>query len=760
MTAITDTFQSLLTQTNAQQKGDNWQGKCPSHEDKTASLSLHIANDGKILLNCFAGCSTDSIVTALGYSMTDLFPAQIEQPAQRKRKVVATYDYKTSDGKLLFQCVRYEPKGFSQRQPDGTGKWIYNLKGVKRVLYRLPELLAADVSRSVFVCEGEKDVDLLWSKGLVATTSPMGAGKWLTTYNEALEGREVIILPDNDASGFEHAEQVALSLQGTASAVKVIKLPGLPDKGDVSDWFNAGNDEQALCELADRAPLWKLPEVKAAEPKPKAETQTQIVEGSSKRNFIIDMVREHSTLFHDIDYKTFASVRVNGHIETYPINSNLFRVWLSGMYYRRTAAAMQGETEKDVLRTIDAIARYEGEQHETFLRLASRDDKIYLDLSDKDWRIVEVTANGWRTIQAADAPVKFIRRQAMLPMAEPIMGGTLDELRNFLNCEDDDTWALLASWLVMTVHPNGPYPILSVTGEQGSAKTSACKMLRSIVDPNRADLRALPKDERDLMIACSNSWVQAFDNLSGLTQEWSDALCRIATGASFTTRTLHSDSDETVFSVKRPIMTNGIIDSTGFPDLLERSASIFLRAIPDSKRRDERELWTAFNDAKPRILGAVLTAASVALANWQTVKLPQLPRMADFAIWAVAAEKGTGLPENAFLTAYNSNRSASNEMALDTPLVCELREFMEHLTGNNWIGTASDLLKALNNFVMGKGEVTTAKYGWPKSPNALTGKLRRFAPNLRAVGLEIGCGRTNGGSKIEILKRNLSPREK
>ena len=219
MTTTTDTFQSLLSQTNAQKKGNNWQGKCPSHEDKTASLSLHIANDGKILLNCFAGCSTDSIITALGYSMNDLFPARTEETLQRKRKIIATYDYKTSDGKLLFQCVRYEPKGFSQRQPDGTGKWIYNLKGVKRVLYRLPELLAADVSRSVFVCEGEKDVDLLWSKGLVATTSPMGAGKWLTTYNEALEGREVIILPDNDASGFEHAEQVALSLQGTATAV-------------------------------------------------------------------------------------------------------------------------------------------------------------------------------------------------------------------------------------------------------------------------------------------------------------------------------------------------------------------------------------------------------------------------------------------------------------------------------------------------------------------------------------------------------------
>lgn len=755
MTSTTDVFNSLISKTNAVRKGDNWQGKCPAHEDKTASLSLSCATDGKILLNCFAGCATETIIQQLGFSLADLFPKE----TTKRKDIVAAYDYKDRNGKLIFQCVRYEPKSFTQRQPDGKGSWLYNLKGVTRVLYRLPELLASDHSRSVFVCEGEKDVDLLWSKGLVATTNPMGAGKWQTGFNEFLSGREVIILPDNDAPGFDHAEQVAVSLHGLATAVKIIKLPGLPAKGDVSDWFKAGNDEAALCELADRAPVWKLSQAKATE-QTKPEAETRVVEGSSRRNFIVDMVKEHSTLFHDSDFKTYASVKVNGHIETYPVNSNLFRVWLSGMYYHRTNAAMQGDAEKDVLRTIDAIARYEGEEHETFLRLASREDKIYLDLSDKDWRVVEISAEGWKTIEGADAPVRFIRRQAMLPMAEPVLGGKLDELRNFMNCEDDDTWALIASWLVMTVHPHGPYPILSVTGEQGSAKTSACKMLRSIVDPNRADLRALPKDERDLMIACNNSWVQAFDNLSGLTQEWSDALCRIATGASFTTRTLHSDSDETVFSVKRPIMTNGIIDATGYPDLLERSASIFLRSIPDGKRRDERELWTKFNEAKPRILGSVLSAASVALANWKTTKLPQMPRMADFAIWSVAAEKGMGLIEGAFLTAYNSNRSASNEMALDTPLASDLREFMDHLTGNSWIGTATDLFKALNNFVMGKGEVTTSKYGWPKSPNALTGKLRRIAPNLRQIGLEIGCGRTNGGSKIEISKRNLSPREK
>lgn len=162
------------------------------------------------------------------------------------------YDYTDEQGELLYQVCRAMPKKFFQRRPDGEGGWINNLQDVRRVLYRLPELLAADESATVFVCEGEKDVDALRKLGLVATTNSGGAGKWRYEYNETLKGRNVVVLPDNDEAGQEHAEQVARSLSGIAASVRIVKLPDLREKGDVSDWLNSGGTAEQLKEIVSR----------------------------------------------------------------------------------------------------------------------------------------------------------------------------------------------------------------------------------------------------------------------------------------------------------------------------------------------------------------------------------------------------------------------------------------------------------------------------------------------------------------------------
>jgi len=739
-------FQSLITKLQANKHGNQWLAKCPAHDDRQASLSVSQASDGTILIKCFAGCTTESIVEHVGLKMGDLF---LPKEKVAKREIVATYDYRDEQGKLLFQAVRFQPKSFSQRQPDGQGGWIYNLRGVRRVLYRLPELLAANPKATVFICEGEKDVDALVALGLIATTCPMGAGKWHKDFPAYLVERDVVILPDNDEPGRKHASAVAGSLLNHVASVKVVSLPDIPEKGDVSDYLNiceihGWNKAESLCILAENAPLWTPP---AASEQP-AEDEKKPAKNS--RTSFVDMVLEKAKLFHNADNQPFASITINGHVETYPMESRLFRLWLSGFHFKEKSAALSSDAEKEMLRTLQAEALYNGEEREVTLRLAEHDGKLYFDLADRDWRVVEISAEGWKILPSADAPVRFVRRLAMLPLPEPVTGGRLDEMRSFMNVEDDATWALVASWLVMTLHPSGPYPILSVTGEQGSAKTSFCKLLRSTVDPNRADLRAVPKDERDLMIAATNSHLMAYDNLSGITQELSDSLCRIATGAGFATRTLHSNDEETIFSVRRPILTNGIIDATGFPDLLDRTVSIFLRAIPDHKRREEHELWQGFNQAKPRILGALLSAVSHALKHRDLVQLTHRPRMADFARWAVAAEEGIGLPKGAFFEAYESNRSSSNELALDNPIAVELQTFMALSEDSVWIGTATDLFKALNLMISNRGEIAKDKYGWPKSANALSGKIRRLAPNLRRVGIEVECGRTNGGSKLRI----------
>lgn len=230
---------------------NGWTARCPAHEDSTPSLSVTIGEDGRILLKCFAGCEVTAIVEALGLGLPDLFAEPV--PALPGPDV--SYDYRDERGDLLFQVVRGPGKRFRQRRPDGQGGWLWNLAGVRRVLYRLPESLAADVRTEVFVVEGEKDVETLRRLGLVATTNPQGAGKWRAEMSEPLRGRHVVILPDNDEPGRKHAADVASKLRGVARSIRVVDLPRLPPKGDVTDWIADGNTAEGLRQLVASAPL-------------------------------------------------------------------------------------------------------------------------------------------------------------------------------------------------------------------------------------------------------------------------------------------------------------------------------------------------------------------------------------------------------------------------------------------------------------------------------------------------------------------------
>ena len=256
-----------------------WQARCPAHDDKHASLSLGRGDDGRALLHCHAGCALADVLKAIGISGSELFPLvptggsspQLHRPSApasaARQLIIATYRYRNTVGDLLYEVVRREPKGFQQRRPDGKGGWIWSMKDVPRVLYRLPELLAADKGAWVFVCEGEKDVDNLAALGLVATTNPGGAAKWGKLVDDsALYGRRVAILADKDAPGLAHAQDVATRLHGKAAVVRIIDLPNMPAKADgrprkdVSDWIEwldgktAGELVATLVGMAEAAP--------------------------------------------------------------------------------------------------------------------------------------------------------------------------------------------------------------------------------------------------------------------------------------------------------------------------------------------------------------------------------------------------------------------------------------------------------------------------------------------------------------------------
>lgn len=230
--------------------GSNWVGRCPSHDDRHASLSVGTGDDGRVLMKCYAGCSFGDIAAALGVEPKELFA---DEPGQREPD--ATYDYRDEQGRLLYQVVRLPGKKFRQRRPDGDG-WAWKLGDVRRVLYRLPGLLAADPEDPVYVVEGEKDADTLAARGFVATCNVGGADAWRKQYAEALKDRDVVILPDNDDAGEKHAEKVARSLDGTSVRTRIVWLPGLNRREDVTDWFEGGHTADELKRLVSRAPAW------------------------------------------------------------------------------------------------------------------------------------------------------------------------------------------------------------------------------------------------------------------------------------------------------------------------------------------------------------------------------------------------------------------------------------------------------------------------------------------------------------------------
>jgi putative DNA primase/helicase len=236
-----------------------WAARCPAHDDHRASLSITTGDDGRALLRCHAGCAVNDICAKLGMKMADLFPPKANGNGRHAGpKIVATYDYCDADGTLRYQAVRFTPKDFRQRRPDGNGGWTWNMNGVQRVLYRLPDLLNAFDDRPddwILIGEGEKDVDRLYREGFTATCNVGGAGKWKDEYSETLRGRCCCIIADKDTAGRKHAQQAAASLHGKAADVKIVECPGDGVK-DASDFFDAGATTAQLLALIDAAPKW------------------------------------------------------------------------------------------------------------------------------------------------------------------------------------------------------------------------------------------------------------------------------------------------------------------------------------------------------------------------------------------------------------------------------------------------------------------------------------------------------------------------
>ena len=425
-----------------------------------------------------------------------------------------------------------------------------------------------------------------------------------------------------------------------------------------------------------------------------------------------------------------------------------FKAWLTGLY-------ANGEIAPAKTAVDEVVRLFEADAHgrppvKTYVRIAHVRDKTYFDLGDSTWRVVEIDGQGWRIVDPPD-DVVFRRGGSLSPLPVPEMGGSLLELRRFLNVSDSD-FVLVLGWL-LGCFCGGPYPMLALKAEQGSGKSTATQMLKDLIDPEPGARREPPKDGGALTAAASAHHVVSYDNLSYIDADLSDRFCRLMTGAGISNRELYTNNDEFTVSLRRPLIINGIGLRIERGDLLSRTYSVRLAPIPHERRLPEQEIQKDFDMARPQIIGAILTAVSAALRSKE--RFSPVSRMADAELFVRRAEAEGAFPwtQGTFAYVLESADKAAIDEAMDGDVIAQ--KIIEMVDTSSWQGTVGELFKEIT----GPLDLADRKH-LPSSPRALRSALDRLAPLLREHGIEIATGmKTNKGRLVHLKKVTVGPRQ-
>jgi putative DNA primase/helicase len=455
-------------------------------------------------------------------------------------------------------------------------------------------------------------------------------------------------------------------------------------------------------------------------------------------------------LLHD-GQQGYATFERGGHRECWPLRSHGFRNWLASDNYARTGSLPSGSVIKDAIDHLEAAA-LNGQEIQPVIRVGGSLDCIYVDLGDPDWRCVEVTRGGYRVVPHP-TDVYFIRSKDFGQLPEPQTGGSIDDLKKYVNLTPDH-YKLYVAFLLTALHPEGPYPILMSTGEPGSCKSTNQRVAKALLDPTKppkngaapVSLARRPKDTEDLFVMANCSHVVTADNLSFINDELSDGFCTLATGAAFKTRKYYTNFDEASIDVCRPSIINSIGNVVRRSDLGERS--VVLESSKPAKVIDERDFWDSFRTDWPAILGSLFDLLAGVIRYRDTVNLRVTPRMVSYLRIGVAASTTAGWDDD-FVAAYLANQAEIRATVSESePIVEALISFM-HDEGN-WTGTPGELLRELD-----AKRLTAERRGWPGSARALKELLSRNKRVLEQEGVTWGPSVTNE-RKIWLQVRDLN----
>lgn len=473
--------------------------------------------------------------------------------------------------------------------------------------------------------------------------------------------------------------------------------------------------------------------------------------GLNQRDALL-MICDEATVWRSPEGDAYASVPCRDHVEHHAIGSRAFRHWLlhrlaSRFTQNGRPASANDNAVRDARNAVEARAIVAGVIHPAPLRLAEHNGEYFLDLGTPDWSAARITATGWSIVP--QAPLPILRSKRAAPFASPATRGDFSPLRHLLRHLDDDDFILFVAWCLGALLPAGPYPILVLGGEHGSGKSTLARLAQLLVDPVNGNLLQPPGDDRDLIAAAKANRVMSFDNLSGIRAELADSLCRLATGSEIGGRALYSDHDLASFVACRPLVVNGIPDLAARSDLADRAIVLRLRAL--AERITERDWRAAVETILPQTFAAFLDALCIGISALDRTPTPDV-RMADFARFIVAAEPALPWPPGAFLAAYQRSRlDATFALADGDPVASAILGFMND-TRPQWTGLISELYRGLSVLRPTTGHRSD---DWPGNARWFSDRLRRAAPALRALGIDVTERRAASGTLVTL--RRVAP---
>jgi hypothetical protein len=641
------------------------------------------------------------------------------------------------------------PKGLGNRAyfPLRPGQSVEELEAAK-----------ADPSVPIVLVEGEADtlgVLQVEPDALVAGIS--GCWGWKSKDNPILPelrelaqpGRVAVLCPDSDwrhnSKVFQAWLALGIVLKQLGCDVRVAVIESEDgNKLGAGDYIHEFGEE-AWHNLA-RIPLseWESlgREIHRTEPEKTEENNTR---KKPVAKILIELALKLGSLWHDSTGTGWVDFYVEGNQQTARLRSKRFRDFLAQALWQREKRSINSEAWSEAVGTLEGLARFKGPEREVFLRVGKNENCIYLDLGTDDWQIVRVSPNGWEVIPYSECPVRFYRPDCQSSLPTPTREGCLDDLWRLLNVRESDR-PLVLGWILSTMTPDGSKPILVFSGEKGSGKSSAAALLKRLTDPTHVDMFGGVEEQRQFAVAAANRWVLCFDNLSHLSTEQQNLLCRASTGGGFTYRALYTDLDEVSVKYRRPQILTGVDLVPTRSDLLERCLIVRLERIPEKNRLSERKLESLISSLLPGIYGSLLDLMATALRNLPTIELDELPRMGDFYELCIAA----GIPD--FVETYSSNIEIGNQAAVEANPIADGIVCLLDAHKGSWHGTATELIRGLQELD------PTNKLFQKLSASSIGKKLgSSLKTDLEAVGVKVEHGRT--GSQRYLTLSRVEPQK-